>query len=95
MPSLYADQGKDKGKGGGCKPRNTSNRCSGGGEDTFASRDIREGQGTLVTKPNGPRPNKFICPTCDLARELVSKAFNLGKSRLSCGVSSIDVMYFT
>ena len=89
MPGLYAD----KGKGGGCKPRNTSNRCSGGGEDTFASRDIREGQGTLVAKPNGQRPNKYTCPTCGLARELVTKAFGLGKSSLSCRVSSVNVTY--
>ena len=91
MPGLYAD----KGKGGGCKPRITTNRSSGGGEDCFPARDIREGQGTLVAKPNGPRPNKYICPTCDLARELVTKAFSLGKSSLSCVVSSTNVIYFT
>ena len=91
MPGLYADRGK----GGGCKPRITTSRCSGGGEDTFPARDIRQGQGTLVAKPNGPRPNKYICPTCDLARDLVSKAFSLGKSSLSCVVSSTNVIYFT
>ena len=91
MPQFYADRGK----GGGFKPRITTNRCSGGGEDTFPARDIRQGQGTLVAKPNGPRPNKYICPTCDLARELVTKAFSLGKSSLSCVVSSTNVIYFT
>ena len=91
MPGLYADRGK----GGGFKPRNTVNRCSGGVEGTFASRDIREGQGALVTQSNGPRPTKFFCPTCDLARELVSKAFSLGKSRLSCKVSLVVIIYST
>ena len=91
MPQFYADRGK----GGGFRPRVTTSRCSNGGEDTFPARDIREGQGTLVAKPNGPRPNKYICPTCDLARELVTKAFSLGKSRLSCKVSLIVIIYST
>ena len=89
MPGLYADRGKAV----GCRPRITSNRSSGDGEDCFPARDIREGQGTLVAKPNGQRPNKYTCPTCGLARELVTKAFGLGKSSLSCRVSSVNVTY--
>ena len=91
MPQFYADRGK----GGGFKPRVTTNRCSNGGEDTFPARDIRQGQGTLVAKPNGPRPKEYICPTCDLARDLVSKAFHLGKSSLSSAVSSSNVIYLS
>ena len=92
MPGLYADRGKAV----GCRPRSTSNRSSGDGEDCYPARDIRyeEGQGTHVAKPNGQRPNKYTCPTCELARELVTKAFSLGKSSLSCRVSSVNVIYF-
>ena len=89
MPQFYADRGK----GGGFKPRVTSNRCSNGGEETFPARDIRQGQGTLVTKPTGARPKESICPTCNLARDLVSKAFHLGKSSLSSAVSSAYIIY--
>ena len=87
MPQFYADRGK----GGGFKPRVTGSRCSNGGEETFPARDIRQGQGTLVTKPTGARPKEFVCPTCDLARDLVSKAFHLGKSSLSSAVSSTNL----
>ena len=89
MPGLYADRGKAV----GCRPRVTSKRSSGDGEDCFPARDIREGQGTHVAKPNGQRPTKFTCSTCGLARELVTKAFGLGKSSLSCRVSSVIVTY--
>ena len=88
MSRFYADRGK----GGGFKPRVT-NRSSGNGE-TFPARDIRQGQGTLEANPNGQRPNKYTCSTCGLARELVAKAFSLGKSSLSCRVSSVNVIYF-
>ena len=89
MPGLYADRGKAV----GCRPRVTSNRSSGDGEDCFPARDIREGQGSHIAKPNGQRPTKFTCSTCGLARELVTKAFGLGKSSLSCRVSSVIVTY--
>ena len=88
MPQFYADRGK----GGGFKPRASTNRCS-AGEETFPARDIRQGQGALVTKPTGARPKESICPTCNLARDLVSKAFHLGKSSLSSAVSSAYIVY--
>ena len=91
MPQFYADRGK----GGGFKPRVTTNRCSSSGEETFPAQDIRQGKGTLVAKPTGARPKEYICPTCDLARDLVSKAFSLGKSSLSCAVSTINVIYLS
>ena len=96
MPGLYADRGKAV----GCRPRFTSNRSNGDGEDCYPARDIRyeEGQGTHVAKPNGQRPSKYTCSTCQdlccgLARELVTKAFGLGKSSLSRRVSSVIVTY--
>ena len=85
MPQFYADRGK----GGGFKPRASTNRYS-TGEDTFPARDIRQGQGA---KPAGARPKESICPTCNLARDLVSKAFHLGKSSLSSAVSSANIIY--
>ena len=89
MPQFYADRGK----GGGFKPRAATNRCINGGEETFPARDIRQGQGTLVTKPTGARPKESSCPTCSLARDLVSKAFHLGKSSLSSAVSSVNFVF--
>ena len=93
MPGLYVDGGKAV----GCRPRSTSNRSSGDGEDRYPARDIRyeEGQGTHTAKTGGQRPchvPKYTCSTCQdlccgLARELVTKAFGLGKSSLSRRVS--------
>ena len=95
MSGLYGDGGK----AAGCRPRSTSTRSSGGGEDRYPARDIRyeEGQGTHTAKTGGQRPShvpKYTCSTCQdlccgLARELVSTAFGLGKSNLSRWVSLI------
>ena len=92
MSGLYAGVGK----AAGCRPRSTSARSSGEGEDRYPARDIRygEGQGTHTAK-TGQRPShvpKYTCSTCQdlccgLARELVTMAFGLGKSSLSRWVS--------
>ena len=93
MPGLYVDGGKAV----GCRPRSTSNRSSGDGEDHYLARDIRyeEGKGTHISKTDSQRPShvpKYTCSTCQdlccgLARELVTLAFGLGKSSLSRRVS--------
>ena len=83
MPQFYAARGK----GGGFKPRAATSRSTNSGDEIFPARDIRQGQATLVTKPTGARPKESSCPTCSLARDLVSEAFHLGKSSLSSSVS--------
>ena len=93
MSGLYGAGGK----AASCGPRSTTSRSSGDGEECYPARDIRyeEGQGTNVAKPNGQRPchvPKYTRSTCQdlccgLARELVTKAFGLGKSSLSRRVS--------
>ena len=92
------------GKAGGSRPRSTSTRSNGGGEDRYPARDIRfevEGQGTRSDRTSSQRPRhvpRYNCGTCHdlccgLARELVSTAFGLGKSSLSRWVSAIITIF--